>query len=338
MDKEKRIEKLLEMNKSNIEDTIENIIECLEIQENESIFEICHKLGFMFVKPSYSSNYLVLLKEEYYILHLILVRPRGINELESLLGSCVNNTTLEKLIGMKLIKKEDVLYKVHEEVNGAVLNLYLIPYYENVKPSFQQEIDEFISIVKEKNSIGLKSELELKQLEENTKDLEKNKYRIEQLRINVEINNMKLTDKEKLAERLFRAHQNKINEYYDTILKQSKNIFNWGIGCLILGGIIIISAIVFISYKPNDNAITIGIIGAIGGLFTNVIGAIFMNMYTNTIKTLNNFHNRFVGTHHLHFGNLLLSKIENEKIRDNAYASIFKNMVISMNKTDDSTK
>lgn len=63
-----------------------------------------------------------------------------------------------------------------------------------------------------------------------------------------------------------------------------------------------------------------------------------MNMYNKTMKSLDSFHQKFVGTHHLHFGNLLLSKIEDKEIRENACASIFKDMLISMDKTDDSTK
>ena len=82
----------------------------------------------------------------------------------------------------------------------------------------------------------------------------------------------------------------------------------------------------------------IAIISGIGGLFSNIVAGFYMNMYNKTMKSLDSFHNRFVGTHHLHFGNLLLSKIEDKEIREKAYASIFKDIVISMNKTDDSTK
>lgn len=101
--------------------------------------------------------------------------------------------------------------------------------------------------------------------------------------------------------------------------------------------ILIITFKNILELKLGESQIT-PIISGIGGLFSNIVAGFYMNMYNKTMKSLDSFHNRFVGTHHLHFGNLLLSKIVTTEIRDKAYASIFKDMVISMNKTDDSTK
>ncbi len=177
-------------------------------------------------------------------------------------------------------------------------------------------------------------------LKTNEKDLD---YKISKLENEIQLSELNPSKIEEEAARLFRSHQLELAQYYNEILKQSKIIFKWGIGCLVLGMLLIIISILIIGFKTKlkldlDESKIIAILSGVGGLFSNIVAGFYMNMYNKTMKSLDSFHQRFVGTHHLHFGNLLLSKIDDRKLREEAYASIFKDMVISMDKTDDSTK
>lgn len=49
-------------------------------------------------------------------------------------------------------------------------------------------------------------------------------------------------------------------------------------------------------------------------------------MYSETIKSSNEFHNRLATTHHLHFSNFLLSKIENDVLREETLAIIMRRL------------
>lgn len=156
--------------------------------------------------------------------------------------------------------------------------------------------------------------------------------KISEIENEIELNDINATNFEKRAEKLFRSHQIELAQYYNEILRQSKKIFNWGISCLFLGMSLIVVSIILIVFKRKlnlqiEDSKLITFLSSLGGIFANVVGGFYMNMYNKTIKSLDSFHKRFVNTHHLHFGNLLLSKIEDKDIRENAYASIFKDMI-----------
>lgn len=180
----------------------------------------------------------------------------------------------------------------------------------------------------------------------NVRFLDEIKYsdsKINEIENEIELSDINASSIEKRAERLFRSHHIELGQYYNEILKQSKTIFKWGIVCIVLGMTLIVLSVLIVGFSSKINleikqSQIIAIISGIGGLFSNIVAGFYMNMYNKTMKSLDSFHNRFVGTHHLHFGNLLLSKIEDKETREKAYASIFKDMVISMDKTNDFTK
>lgn len=175
------------------------------------------------------------------------------------------------------------------------------------------------------------------------KELENINFKMEEIDYELELRRLTATNDERRAEQLFRVNQIELSRYYNQILSQSKIIFNWGIGCLIFGMGLIISSALIIGFKSKlnlslDEPKIIAILSGIGGLFSNIIGAYYMNMYNKTMESLNAFHNRFVATHHLHFGNLILSKIKEQNTREKAYSSIFKDIISSIDKTDNSIK
>ncbi|WP_459202079.1 TRADD-N-associated membrane domain-containing protein [Methanococcus sp. CF] len=128
---------------------------------------------------------------------------------------------------------------------------------------------------------------------------------------------------EEKAEKQFKLHQYILDRYYDQSLTQGKKIFSVGISCIIVGFLIMIGIILFAVFLPeNQNKYLIGSLGGLSSILSGYIGTIYMKMYSETIKSLNEFHNRLVYTHNLHFSNFFASKIENKELREKTIADI----------------
>ena len=56
----------------------------------------------------------------------------------------------------------------------------------------------------------------------------------------------------------------------------------------------------------------VAILGAVATLLGNFVGAIYVKMYAESTKSLTAFHNRLVGTHHMHYGAYLATRIVDE--------------------------
>ena len=130
-----------------------------------------------------------------------------------------------------------------------------------------------------------------------------------------------LTSEEERAEKLFKHHHLELKRYYDENLKQSSWLFIVGIGC-IFAGFAIIGVTLYLLYEKFEseieNKILIASMGAIGAILTNFIAVIFLKMHAETVKSLTEFHNRFVNTHHFYFGNFLVAKVKDDLKREQA--------------------
>ena len=135
---------------------------------------------------------------------------------------------------------------------------------------------------------------------------------------------------EQRAEKQFKFHQLELKRYYDQTLRQSSLIFYGGLFCLFLGFVVIGISLYFVFFSSATNVLSDKILfaslGAIGAILSNFIGIIFLKMHSETIKSLTEFHNRLVLTHHLHFGNFLIGKITDQTLREKTLAEIALNV------------
>ncbi|MDA2738033.1 hypothetical protein PDQ75_23025 [Bacillus cereus group sp. Bc015] len=130
---------------------------------------------------------------------------------------------------------------------------------------------------------------------------------------------------EERSEKLFKHHHFELKRYYDENLKQSSWIFVVGIACIIIGFAIIGITLYFLianSSNELENKIIVASVGAIGAILSNFIAVIYLKMHSEAVKSLTEFHNRFVNTHHFYFSNFLLSKIQNEDKREDALVEL----------------
>lgn len=134
---------------------------------------------------------------------------------------------------------------------------------------------------------------------------------------------------EKRAEVQFKNHQKELKRYYDINLGHLKWVFPLGIGVILLGiGIIIFSILIFKNIVVDTIIPTL--IGAISGLMVDFIGAIFIKMYIETIKASTEFHNQLIHSNNNLFANVLVTKINDNKLKNETFSEIAK--IISMNK------
>ncbi|HDR7527128.1 TPA: hypothetical protein QCX62_003723 [Bacillus paranthracis] len=130
---------------------------------------------------------------------------------------------------------------------------------------------------------------------------------------------------EERSEKLFKHHHFELKRYYDENLKQSSWIFVVGIACILIGFAIIGITLYFLivnSSNELENKIIVASVGAIGAILSNFIAVIYLKMHSEAVKSLTEFHNRFVNTHHFYFSNFLVSKIQNEEKREDALVEL----------------
>lgn len=119
------------------------------------------------------------------------------------------------------------------------------------------------------------------------------------------------TDAER-AEKLFLRQQFEVKRYYDETLRQSSVLSYLGVMCIAGGFAVIGVAFALVVSAPTQTTqqIIVAALGAAGGLLANFVAVVFLRMHAGTVKALTNFHERLVSTHHVHFGNLLASRVD----------------------------
>ena len=128
---------------------------------------------------------------------------------------------------------------------------------------------------------------------------------------------------EKRAEIQFKNSQKSLKRYYDINLNQLKVVFPVGIVTMAIGvSIIIISILIFKDTAYNDIMPTL--IGSISGILIDFIGAIFIKMYIETVKASTEFHNKLIHSNDNIFANVLITRISDEKLRNETLAEIAK--------------
>lgn len=132
-----------------------------------------------------------------------------------------------------------------------------------------------------------------------------------------------------ISETLFKQHDLQLKRYYDLNLRQNSFVFWVGISCIVLGfGFIGLTMYLISGNILGDpqNKIIVAATGALAGILSNFIGAIYLKMHTNSINSLTEFHNRIVNTHHFYLSNFLISQISDENKRQETLANLALNI------------
>jgi hypothetical protein len=132
-------------------------------------------------------------------------------------------------------------------------------------------------------------------------------------------------DHEKRAANLFFKHQVELKQYYDQTLRQNKQSFVVGIGCVAFG-LTAIVAVATLLLMHSDSAtpakLAAGGLGILSVLLTGFVARIYLRVYEGSASALGSFHDRLVNTNDYHFSNLLISMIEPDPDRMTALSDL----------------
>ena len=131
------------------------------------------------------------------------------------------------------------------------------------------------------------------------------------------------------AEIRFDNSQNDFKRFFDINLNQLSWVFKLGIGTVLTGMIIIFLAIIMFAVSPKYNIAVLT--SAISGVLVDFIGAIFIRMYTETIKASMQLQNRLMHNNDNLLADLLAEDIDDKNLRNRTLAEIAK--TISANNT-----
>jgi hypothetical protein len=150
---------------------------------------------------------------------------------------------------------------------------------------------------------------------------------LEQVDFQIDLFSYEVSKRETRAEKLLRLNDVQLRRYYNLNLSQNRLVSLLGIGCICLGAAIIgITMYVMLWVPANDKSVT-AVLGGVGAILTNFVGAIYLNMNKSSSETLAAFHSRLVETHQLMLGSLLASRIDNNAKREDTLASLSLHLV-----------
>jgi len=147
--------------------------------------------------------------------------------------------------------------------------------------------------------------------------------RHKELRESLELLEIEEKQYEKRAEIHFQNSQKEVKRYYDTNLSHLRWVFPLGIGTIVLGVVVIIISIVVFGDATSESIVPVAL-GISSGVFLDFIGAIFIKMYVETIKASTAFHNKLIHSNNNLFANVLITKISDEKLKNETLAEMAK--------------
>jgi hypothetical protein len=134
---------------------------------------------------------------------------------------------------------------------------------------------------------------------------------------------------EQKAQKLLQIQQLELKRYYDQTLSQSKGIFYVGVATMVLGFGIIGWSMYFVTtfetsggQKWSDANIIVAVLGAIGGILTNFISAMYIKMFSEIVRSATQSHESLVITSHLHLANLLVANIRSDELREKTLSDL----------------
>jgi hypothetical protein len=130
---------------------------------------------------------------------------------------------------------------------------------------------------------------------------------------------------EQRANKLFQVSSLELKRYYDQGRRQRAWIFAFGIICILFGFAVVAAAFVVLYTDKNadlSEKIVTASLGAVGAILANFVAVIYLRMFSSTLRSIVDFHNRLVITHHVNFGNVLAARITDRALQDETLAGM----------------
>ncbi len=160
---------------------------------------------------------------------------------------------------------------------------------------------------------------------------------LEDIDFQIDLQQFDVAPQEMRSEKILRSHNVQLRRYYSLNLNQNVWIFSLGIFCILIG-ITVTGVTMFLVIKINKNIqaqIITGVLGAIGGILSNYVAAIYLKMHAAAASNLSSFHCRLVETNQMLLGNFFASRIEDPMKRNETLAQLALN-ISRLRRTEDS--
>ena len=122
-------------------------------------------------------------------------------------------------------------------------------------------------------------------LRSNVRDMDNE---LEQVDFQIDLFSYEVTKRETRAEKLLRLNDIQLRRYYNLNLSQNRWVFLLGIACIGMGATIIgITMYIMLRLPTNEEAskVITAILGGVGAILTNFVGAIYLNMNKSSSET-----------------------------------------------------
>lgn len=117
-----------------------------------------------------------------------------------------------------------------------------------------------------------------------------------------------------------------LNQYYALSIGQARSIFYTGLILIGLGLLMVTGAFLYIVKFGQGvdfpKTIVLASLAATGGILSNFVGAVYLAVYSGTIRSLTAFYAGLVNTHSLYFINFMTTAIVDNKLKEETFANI----------------
>lgn len=126
------------------------------------------------------------------------------------------------------------------------------------------------------------------------------------------------------AEKILNMSSYQIKQYHDFNLRHNRRVFILGSACIGAGIFVVLLAlaIVMMWAENVEEKVLVSVLGAIGSILSNFVGAIYLVMHRSAADVLREFHNKLVESHRMLLGNLLASRITEKTKREDVLAKL----------------
>lgn len=147
---------------------------------------------------------------------------------------------------------------------------------------------------------------------------------LKEVEFEIDLQQYQIGTAETRAEKILRLNDSQLQRYYNVNLNQNMWVFGLGVFCILLGVLVIAGTLytVLVFADTVETKIITGVLGAIGSLLTSYIAAIYLKMHSSASQHLGSFHARLVETHQTLLANLVASRIEDTKLREETLAKL----------------
>ena len=153
--------------------------------------------------------------------------------------------------------------------------------------------------------------------------------RLDDAEFEVDVERLDRAPTEAKADRLWRMNQRQILRYHEANLQQNAWALAVGIGCVLAGLLVVIVTMTLIARNQIKEPEITAIMGGIGAVLTNLVGAVSLRMYSRSVENLESFHDKLVGTQRLTMANVVAAQVEPDARRSETFAELATQIGIS---------